>query len=264
MTDKRIATIREALEKAIDNLSYYDGFDFGQWEKALAALNSLASEPCTDARELAIRASVIFGVSRPQVGGDPGNDPALDRVTALIQSAFDKIRRECADRAEKYLSLCGWESDGLTSAILSPESVGAEPVKKSKPYTDADELRGYIDAAGMFVYAPLAGDPCPHCGKTLINVSRYQDDPDWFPYCPHCERRSDVEYKDYSVETPAESEPERGPEVGDLVVWIYAGETHVKIADETLLDAFSIDPLEHQEIVIMRAAELQRRIEAER
>jgi hypothetical protein len=44
--------------------------------------------PAKDARELGTLISSIFGVSRPQCSGDPGNDPALDRVTAEIERVF--------------------------------------------------------------------------------------------------------------------------------------------------------------------------------
>ena len=65
--------------------------------QVLAALDSLVVEPSEDARKTGERISTIFGVSRPQVGGDPGNDPALDYVAALITARDERIRRQCAD-----------------------------------------------------------------------------------------------------------------------------------------------------------------------
>lgn len=37
-----------------------------------------------DARDVGKRVSALFGVARPEVGGDPGADPALDKVADII------------------------------------------------------------------------------------------------------------------------------------------------------------------------------------
>lgn len=52
-----------------------------------------------DSRELAIRISTIFGVSRSQVSADPGNDPALDWAADVIEAFRAATLKEAADRA---------------------------------------------------------------------------------------------------------------------------------------------------------------------
>lgn len=63
-----------------------------------------------------------------------------------------------------------------------------------KHYEHIEDIRGYVDTDGLFIYAPIPPAPCPHCGKPLTSVKRSAYDPDWFPYCPACERRADYLY----------------------------------------------------------------------
>jgi hypothetical protein len=133
---------------------------------ALAALDSLAVEPSEkqcltcgkqcpndcpmekpseDARGLGERISTIFGVSRPQVGSDPGNDPALDSAAALITARDERIRRECADIAiswAEYYAGEDWQAvtkDSLRFAITGGSLESYDPERITACYVELRE-----------------------------------------------------------------------------------------------------------------------------
>jgi len=77
----------------------------------------------------------------------------------------------------------------------------------------------------------------------------------------HCEGCTECNQLRYAILAAEPAQDDEKPEVGDIVAWTYAGETHVKVADEELIKAFFEVPLRKPEVVLMRAAEVKRRIE---
>lgn len=133
MTDA-MQTIRTFLLKMI-SIGVYGS------RTAITALDSLDVEPSEDARKHGERISTVFGVSRPQVSADPGNDPALDSVTALIQARDERIRRESLEKVaglNEIINVCikTLEIDGMLetanivrkerSAILTSEATDGQ------------------------------------------------------------------------------------------------------------------------------------------
>lgn len=106
--------IREALEKieemgthdTLEGRSLIDGSvipsqhivtNYARIAREALALLTAEPEPCEDARKVAAQVSAVFGVSRPQVSGDPGNDPALDRATEGIAAYASQVADKRAE-----------------------------------------------------------------------------------------------------------------------------------------------------------------------
>ena len=77
-----------------------------------------------EAREIGTLISSILGVSRPQVSGDPGNDPALDRVTDLLETWAEEFRMDVLD-AVMY-SVDKWFDKGDPRLKKNPETRAAD------------------------------------------------------------------------------------------------------------------------------------------
>ena len=100
-----IDTIREALEKAIENLIYYDGFDNVQWDKALAALSTIDPEPES---------------SDPDI-------PLCQRKT-FLDHHDEAIRRECAEEVDQLAYEFGLSNE--QRGILERKILATEPEKE--------------------------------------------------------------------------------------------------------------------------------------
>lgn len=73
-------------------------------------------EPCEDARKVAAQVSAVFGVSRLQVGGDPGNDPTLDLATEAIAAYASQVADK---RAEELRAQVKTLREAIIDAIHS-------------------------------------------------------------------------------------------------------------------------------------------------
>jgi hypothetical protein len=111
-----IKTIRKAL---ISYRKYLEIQEFSPTEEAqdaLAALDSLAVEPSEEAKDLVWKIILLWdNAIEPEE-----YDKAKDKAAAIITARDERIRRECADRADEimYGDMYNWELAKMRAAIM--------------------------------------------------------------------------------------------------------------------------------------------------
>lgn len=125
-------------------------------KKALASLDRLEAmlKPSKDSRKLGEHISAILGVSRPQISGDPGNDPALDAVVDTITAYVNAKLQEAAERIAEL------EGDSVRlSRTIETASLRLECIAAQIETTQSDNIVEKIDETIKLLDAALASRP---------------------------------------------------------------------------------------------------------